>query len=439
MQWSQLPVLGLFLCALCPSVLFCEGLLPARASKSPVDIWPKRSVLTTNSLAKVGDTADFKSDVDDTPMKALVPEIIGSLSKGDQSARVRVVDLGCGNGILWESMIEEAEKSSLELQITGVIDSPTLAKEAESIASILVKRYGGSRHQIDVVRSNIQQYIQSQDESSNFDCAVLNYCGGDRSFELREILMEALEIGIEKICVVSSGGAGSENLKSLPKNSIEVAIETHQLPVMLSKMETESFYFVGLEKCRGMGLQHIHWYKGLVSNGYGRGGKKLGVPTANLPSSLFQQALEDVDTGVYFGWAAIEDLPGKTFKAVVNVGYSPTFESRENKEKIIEAHLILKNGEKLHDFYGSFLRLKLLGYLRPECKFDSFDSLINQINADISDSDKMLDATPFKDLSVDRFFDTSKTWIGSGGGDKAASWEFSMMLAELEYLSENMA
>lgn len=47
-------------------------------------------------------------------------------------------------------------------------------------------------------------------------------------------------------------------------------------------------------------------FRGKVDSGYGRGGKKLGIPTANLPESLFSNALKDVAAGVYFGWAVIE-------------------------------------------------------------------------------------------------------------------------------------
>ena len=92
-------------------------------------------------------------------------------------------------------------------------------------------------------------------------------------------------------------------------------------------------------------------FRGPVDRGYGRGGKKLGFPTANLPSSLFQNALADVEKGVYFGWAVIEgtDEEGRNVahKAVVNVGLSPTFEGAENPEKIIEAHLSV--GEQTDD------------------------------------------------------------------------------------------
>ena len=150
-------------------------------------------------------------------------------------------------------------------------------------------------------------------------------------------------------------------------------------------------------------LPNVLRYRGSVDQGYGRGGKKLGVPTANLPSSLFQNALEDITTGVYFGWATLErsSSSNEVYKTVVNVGYSPTFEGQENSEKIIEAHLILDKNENdnsdttatdddssssssiIDDFYGVPMRLQLVGFLRQEKKFDSFPELIAQINADV--------------------------------------------------------
>ena len=80
-------------------------------------------------------------------------------------------------------------------------------------------------------------------------------------------------------------------------------------------------------------LPSVMCMRGEVSEGYGRGSKKLGVPTANLPSSLFSDRLQDVPTGVYLGWAALEETqPGSSpVKAVVNIGFSPTFEGKENK------------------------------------------------------------------------------------------------------------
>ena len=55
---------------------------------------------------------------------------------------------------------------------------------------------------------------------------------------------------------------------------------------------------------------------------------------------------------------------------------------QENTINIVEAHL-LDRKINTSDFYGSALRLCLIGFLRPEQKFTSFDALIEQINADI--------------------------------------------------------
>ena len=141
-------------------------------------------------------------------------------------------------------------------------------------------------------------------------------------------------------------------------------------------------YYASMRKVAQRLLRENIYLRGPVDTGYGRGGKKLGIPTANLPSSLFSNALQNVPTGVYFGWAVIEDQREKDncatvssmkkkggrneiHKAVVNVGYSPTFDGKENKEKIVEAHLIVEDGVIDGDFYGETMRLSLHGFLRP--------------------------------------------------------------------------
>lgn len=201
-------------------------------------------------------------------------------------------------------------------------------------------------------------------------------------------------------------------------------------------------------------LPQVLRYRGTVDKGYGRGGKQLGVPTANLPSSLFAHALQDVATGVYFGWALLENQD-TVYKTVVNVGYSPTFEGQENKEKIIEAHLIVESETEssssnndddssaaanfsLPDFYGVPMRLQLLGFLRDEQKFDSFPALVAQIQQDVHDAKMALDHHPYVTGGrCDRdFFDPSTMWVGSSGGDETASWQVQDMNEFLETLQE---
>ena len=125
-------------------------------------------------------------------------------------------------------------------------------------------------------------------------------------------------------------------------------------------------------------LDELCLLKGVVQSGYGRGGKQIGVPTANLPSSALADGtiemmdrgggtrsgtLEAMPRGVYVAWAG---LRGEVRKAVVNVGLAPTFEDAENPETIAEAHLLDPIDE---DFYGEELTLLLLGFVRPERKF----------------------------------------------------------------------
>jgi len=97
--------------------------------------------------------------------------------------------------------------------------------------------------------------------------------------------------------------------------------------------------------------------------------------------------------GVYLGWAS---LRGAVHKCVANVGFSPTFVDEENREKIVEAHLL---EEFESDFYGETMRLLLLGYIRPEQKFDSLDALVATIRADIETARQELDAEPFSSLA----------------------------------------
>jgi hypothetical protein len=217
-------------------------------------------------------------------------------------------------------------------------------------------------------------------------------------------------------------------------------------------------------------LPSLFRFRGVVSSGYGRGGKSLGVPTANLRSTDFTTALESVGTGVYVGWGLIE-LDGvgvdgahttganntrRTLTrgrgiqhgVVVNVGYSPSFSDR-NSEKMIEAHF-LGNGEgegegegkgkgKLSafesvgtdtDFYNSSIRLVLLGKMREETKFGCIDELKEQIGIDVRTARDCLVEQPYAAGRSDQFLveytknkTATKPWIGKGGGDGNASWE----------------
>lgn len=102
---------------------------------------------------------------------------------------------------------------------------------------------------------------------------------------------------------------------------------------------------------------------------HGRGvGKTLGFPTANI--AVPEEKL--LPAGVYGGNI---DVDGKTYKAIINIGGTPTFEI---VQKTCEAHLLDYNG----DLYGKKIKISLTKYLRPTKKFRSSQSLSMQLQLD---------------------------------------------------------
>ncbi|KAJ6236955.1 riboflavin kinase/fmn adenylyltransferase [Anaeramoeba flamelloides] len=123
-------------------------------------------------------------------------------------------------------------------------------------------------------------------------------------------------------------------------------------------------------------LEKPIFLEGTVVHGYGRG-KKINCPTANLNSPSLEEKLKDLENGVYFGWARINN-DENIYKMVMSFGYNVYF---GNKQFTIEAHL-LHNFES--DFYDQNLRLLVNGYIRPMLNFDSLEKLLKAIENDKS-------------------------------------------------------
>ncbi len=122
------------------------------------------------------------------------------------------------------------------------------------------------------------------------------------------------------------------------------------------------------------------WFiEGRVLDGDKRG-RTIGFPTANV-------ALDGVVTpklGVYAVEIEIEDGDHKgTYKGVANLGKRPTF---NKKDVLLEVNLFDFAG----DIYGAHLRVSLVGFIRPEQKFDGLDALKAQIAADADAARKIL-------------------------------------------------
>jgi riboflavin kinase/FMN adenylyltransferase len=132
--------------------------------------------------------------------------------------------------------------------------------------------------------------------------------------------------------------------------------------------------------------------RGAVVRGAGRG-RRLGFPTANVkPESPLL-----VPTGVYAGYAHIELEPTSVrpgaplaparmegpHKAVVNVGYRPTF---GESEYWVEAYLMDFEG----DLYDRTIRMGLTERIREERKFPDVDALRAQVRLDIATAARSL-------------------------------------------------
>ncbi|KAM0126485.1 hypothetical protein ACHAO1_010023 [Botrytis cinerea] len=139
--------------------------------------------------------------------------------------------------------------------------------------------------------------------------------------------------------------------------------------------------------------------EGEVVSGFGRGSKELGIPTANIPVTNVPW-IDTAPSGVYFGHAAL-DLPAshpelqtpsssspspsssssspttRLYPMVMSIGYNPFY---RNTVRSAEVHLLHKFSQ---DFYGSHMRVEILGYIRPELDYVDKESLVRDIETDI--------------------------------------------------------
>lgn len=115
-------------------------------------------------------------------------------------------------------------------------------------------------------------------------------------------------------------------------------------------------------------LGRVHSIHGPVTHGADRGGKLLGIPTANLdPGPLLLPP-----QGVY---ACLARLENNFYIAPTSLGTNPSF---GGGAVTLEAHLL----DFDQDLYERDLRLYFLEYLRPERKFSDPESLRDQIRLD---------------------------------------------------------
>ncbi|KAF2862240.1 riboflavin kinase [Piedraia hortae CBS 480.64] len=175
---------------------------------------------------------------------------------------------------------------------------------------------------------------------------------------------------------------------------------------------------------------------GKVVNGFGRGSKELGVPTANIPlSGLSVGGHENIQSGVFFGWAgltpcqatkqsppesvgkyqlmsadvskalykAIQDekgtgqSSGAVYPMVMSIGWNPFY---KNEVRSVEVH-IMHDFET--DFYGEHMNLCILAFIRPELDYVSKEKLIEDIRTDIDVAGRSLARSAYLRFRKDEY------------------------------------
>lgn len=123
-----------------------------------------------------------------------------------------------------------------------------------------------------------------------------------------------------------------------------------------------------------------HWWgiSGHVIKG-DRRGHEIGFPTANME---FHESIVPRH-GVYAVRVMIDEDPSHLKEGVANVGVRPTF---DGTRELLEIHLFDFRG----DLYDRILRAEIVGFIRPERKFDGAAALKTQIERDIKAGRAML-------------------------------------------------
>jgi riboflavin kinase / FMN adenylyltransferase len=166
-----------------------------------------------------------------------------------------------------------------------------------------------------------------------------------------------------------------------PRYGFEVIVAnwiklSRQLAERISSTRIRELVMEGrMEQARKMLGRHYQ-IRGTVVKGRDRGGKLLGIPTANIN---FNDELCPKN-GIY---AVTVDYGTKTYKGVANIGYSPTF---DDHQFTVEVHIFNFNDT----IYGEKIRVNIISRIRDEIKFAGIAELSEQIGKDIAAAQKIL-------------------------------------------------
>uniref|UniRef100_A0A6M2DGC7 riboflavin kinase n=1 Tax=Xenopsylla cheopis TaxID=163159 RepID=A0A6M2DGC7_XENCH len=299
-------------------------------------------------------------EIEDQPIKG--PDIKNPQIEDQNNKDPHIEDSEIDNKGVDNLEIEDSEEQVSEVKDSGGEDSDGERKTKSK-----------GKEQRDVTVDNTQAQTSNSTKPNNIDIE-----------EIRTTVLQAHTKPLERD--ITARTLSSSDLPPVPLISfLDVSVIGGTYTAIpdekaLSQMNTVLPYFV----------------RGRVATGFGRGSKDLGVPTANFSREVVKTLHMDLCPGVYFGWAKIDKWP--VMKMVMNLGWNPFY---DNKEKSLEVHVMY---EFPFDFYGSFMRICILGYMRPEAKFKSLGDLIRSIKRDKEVARNLLDRPECLMYSMHEFF-----------------------------------
>jgi len=160
--------------------------------------------------------------------------------------------------------------------------------------------------------------------------------------------------------------------------SVEVVSALSDESGVISSTEIRKLIEVGNVAEAARLLGHLYSLHGPVIHGDGRG-RTINVPTANIAYSREKMIPAK---GIYACWAYLDE---QKYVAAINIGTNPTF-TPDKETPNVEAHLL----DFRREIYGEDVRLEFVARLRDELKFDSVETLLEQIWKDIEDTKRIL-------------------------------------------------
>jgi riboflavin kinase/FMN adenylyltransferase len=258
------------------------------------------------------------------------------------------------------------------------------------------------RHPAEVVRpesaprllTTLEQRIELLDATGDLDlCWVLPFDDTRSKEAAEDFVREVLVDGIgARLVVVGAdfhfGHRRGGNVPLLERMGAELGFEVLGLGLVAVDADTTGVPYSStrIRELLGKGdvaeaarlLGRPHEVRGVVERGDQRG-EHLGVPTANLavPERICLPA-----DGVYAGTFVAED--GVERPAAISVGTRPTF--YENGNVLVEAYVLDFDG----DLYGQRVKVRFREWVRGQERFDSTEALVEQMNADVEETRRIL-------------------------------------------------